>query len=161
MASEILAASLAAGLVLTAVAALGAKKVSTSLIMLFYSSVVLGVTFTLYNDALVGLVHMATFAGAISVLLLTVILMTGESDLALGGRRIALVLAGVTALVVLASLSALTSGATALAPFPTQDISLQVLSFVWNYRPWDLLALIVVFASSMVAVVSLLSKEKS
>lgn len=160
MANEILAAGLAAALVLTAVAALGAKKVSTSLIMLFYSSVVLGVTFTLYNDALIGLVHMATFAGAVSVLLLTVILMTGESNLAIGGRRIALVLAGVTVLVVLASISTITSGGPALAPSQSQDISLQVLGFVWNYRPWDLLALIMVFASSMVAVVSLLSKER-
>lgn len=160
MSSEALAAGLAAALVVTAVAALGAKKVSTSLIMLFYSSVVLGVTFTLYNDALVGLVHMATFAGAVSVLLLTVVLMTGESNLALGGKRLALVLTGVTALVALASISELTGGLSASAPLPTQDISLQLLSFIWNYRPWDLLILIMVFASSMVAVVSLLSKER-
>jgi NADH:ubiquinone oxidoreductase subunit 6 (subunit J) len=160
LSSEALAAGLAAALVLTAVAALGAKKVSTSLIMLFYSSVVLGVTFTLYDDALVGLVHMATFAGAVSVLLLTVILMTGKSDLAMGGKRLALVLTGVTALIVVASLSALTSGASASAPLPAQDISLQVLGFIWNFRPWDLLVLIMVFASSMVAVVSLLSRER-
>lgn len=160
MSSELLAAGLAAALVLTAVAALGAKKVSTSLIMLFYSSVVLGVTFTLYSDALVGLVHMATFAGAISVLLLTVILMTGESNLAMGSRRLALALAAVTALVVLALFSTLSEAASASVSLPSQDISLQVLGFVWNYRPWDLLALIMVFASSMVAVVSLLSKER-
>jgi len=160
LSSEALAVGLAAALVVTAVAALGAKKVSTSLIMLFYSSVVLGVTFTLYNDALVGLVHMATFAGAVSVLLLTVVLMTGESNLALGGKRLALVLTGVTALVALASISELTGGLSASAPLPTQDISLQLLSFIWNYRPWDLLILIMVFASSMVAVVSLLSKER-
>ena len=161
MPSELLAAGLAAALVLTAVAALGAKKVSTSLILLFYSSVVLGVTFTLYSDALVGLVHMATFAGAISVLLLTVILMTGESNLAMGSRRLALLLAGVTGLVVLASLSTLMGGASAQVPQLSNDISLQMLGFVWSYRPWDLLALIIVFASSMVAIVSLLSKERA
>lgn len=161
MPSEVLAAGLAAALVLTSVAALGAKKVSTSLIMLFYSSVVLGVTFTLYSDALIGLVHMATFAGAVSVLLLTVILMTGESDLAIGSRSPALVLTGVTVLVVLASLLALIGGFQAEAPLPAQDISLQVLAFLWSYRPWDLLILIVVFASSMVAVVNLLSKERT
>ncbi len=160
MSNEILAAGLAAALVLTAVAALSAKKVSTSLIMLFYSSIVLGVTFTLYSDALVGLVHMATFAGAVSVLLLTVILMTGESNLAMGSRRLALLLTGVSAVVVLASISSLTSGASSTAPVPAQDISLQVLAFVWSYRPWDLLVLIMVFASSMVAVVSLLSRER-
>ena len=160
MSSEILAAGLAAALVLTAVAALGARKVSTSLIMLFYSSVVMGVTFTLYSDALVGLVHMATFAGAISVLLLTVILMTGESNLAMGSRRLAALLTAVTAIVALALLSTLAGGASALAPVPSQDISMQVLGLVWNYRPWDLLALVMVFASSMVAVVSLLSKER-
>ncbi|MDG6901273.1 MAG: hypothetical protein JRM80_04865 [Nitrososphaerota archaeon] len=160
MSNEVLAAGLAAALVLTAVAALSAKKVSTSLIMLFYSSIVLGVTFTLYSDALVGLVHMATFAGAVSVLLLTVILMTGESNLAMGSRRLALLLTGVSAVVALASISSLASGAAGTAPVPAQDISLQVLAFVWNYRPWDLLVLIMVFASSMVAVVSLLSRER-
>jgi hypothetical protein len=91
---------------------------------------------------------------------LTVILMTGESNLAMGSRRLALSLAAVTALVLLALLSTLAGGASALAPLPSQDISVQVLGFIWNYRPWDLLALIMVFASSMVAVVSLLSKER-
>jgi NADH:ubiquinone oxidoreductase subunit 6 (subunit J) len=160
LSSELLAAGLAAVLVVTAVAALGAKKVSTSLIMLFYSSVVLGVTFTLYSDALVGVVHMVTFAGAVSVLLLTVILMTGESNLDVGANRISAVLVVATALVVMASVFALTAGSSALAPPPSADISLNLLGFIWQYRAWDLLILIVVFASSMVSVVSLLSRQK-
>lgn len=155
-----MAVGLSAALVITVVAALGAKKVSTSLIMLFYSSIVLGVTFTLYSDALLGLVHMATFAGAVSVLLLAVILLTGESNLALRSRQLTLVLIGVTAAIVLASILSLTAGPSSGAPLPPEDISLQVLSFVWNYRPWDLLILMVVFASSMVSVVSLLSRER-
>lgn len=155
-----MAVGLSAALVITVVAALGAKKVSTSLIMLFYSSIVLGVTFTLYSDALLGLVHMATFAGAVSVLLLAVILLTGESNLALRSRPLTLVLIGVTAAIVLASIFSLTAGPSSGAPLPPEDISLQVLSFVWNYRPWDLLILMVVFASSMVSVVSLLSRER-
>lgn len=155
-----MAVGLSAALVITVVAALGAKKVSTSLIMLFYSSIVLGVTFTLYSDALLGLVHMATFAGAVSVLLLAVILLTGESNLALRSRQLTLVLIGVTAAIVLASILSLAAGPSSGAPLPPEDISLQVLSFVWNYRPWDLLILMVVFASSMVSVVSLLSRER-
>ena len=159
MSSELLAAALSAALIATAVLALRATKVSTSLILMFYSSVILGVTFTLYSDALAGLVVMVTFAGAVSVLLLTVILMTGESKLGLGARRLASLLTLLTALVVGAAAYSLASGEGGPAS-PPPDISLQLLAFIWDYRQWDLLILMVVFASAMVTVVSLFSREK-
>jgi len=157
MADEITAVLLSAALISTALAALLSKKVSTALIALFYTSIVLGVAFTVYGDALVGLLTMVTFAGAVSVLLLTVILITGESKLDIGAKRLALGLASLTIVVGVASFSGLFFGASTSN---ISDVSLNVLSFAWQSRPWDLLILVVVFSGAMVGVVHLLGGEQ-
>ena len=143
---------------MTVATSLLASKVSYSLISLFYASIVLGVGFTVYGDGLLGLLTMITFAGAISVLLLSVVLITGESKLDIGARELAL---GAI------PLAAAIGGISLLAVFPgqagglaTSDSSLAVLNFLWTLRPWDLLILIVVFAAAMVAIVSLLGREE-
>lgn len=158
MASEIVPVLLSAGLIGTVGAALLSRKVSNSLIALFYTSIVLGVTFTVYGDAFLGLLTMITFAGAISVLLLTVVLITGESNLAMGARKVAL-----SAVPVVALLAAV----SAALVFPGQaggqgaaDTSLQVVSFLWGERPWDLLILTVIFAGATFSIVTLLGGEE-
>jgi hypothetical protein len=156
---EAVAVALSAVLLVTVVGALWSTKTSTALIMMFYASIMMGVVFTLYSDALLGLVLMVTFAGAISVLFLSVILMTGEPSLDLGARRLASVLAAATAAVAGASLYSLVGAGTQSSGEPA-DISLSLLTFMWSSRPWDLLIMMVVFASSMVAVVGLLSRER-
>ena len=160
MYSEALPLLLSAALVGLVAAALFSSKVSTSLIMLFYASVALGVTFTIYGDSLVGLLQMITFAGAVSVLFLTVILMTGQSDLSIGVSRIALY--GTLAAIVVAAASAyaLFAGSPGSSVIPSADISLGVLGFIWQYRQWDVLILVTVFASAMVTVANLLSERK-
>jgi hypothetical protein len=157
LASDLVPLLLSGGLLATVAAALASTKVSNSLIALFYASMVLGVTFTLYGDALLGLLTMITFAGAISVLLLSVVLITGESKLDLGARKLAL---GAVPLI------ALVGALAAATVFPgqgggqgTADASLQVLAFVWTLRPWDLLILVTVFGAAMVSVISLLGGE--
>src|SRR5271157_6122646 len=110
MASELTAVLLSAALIGTALAALFSKKVSNSLIALFYTSIVLGVAFTVYGDALVGLLTMVTFAGAVSVLLLAVILITGESKLDIGAGRASMGLTALTIAVVVSCVYVLTSG---------------------------------------------------
>jgi NADH:ubiquinone oxidoreductase subunit 6 (subunit J) len=155
--NELLALLLGGALVATVGAALFSKKVSSSLIALFYASLVLGITFTFYGDALLGLLTMVTFAGAVSVLLLTVILMTGESRLDIGARKLGLSLVPLTLVVGLASFVAISpAGGGTVA---SADNSLGVFGFVWTIRPWDLLILIVVFASAMVAVASMFGGE--
>ena len=139
--------------------ALFTPKVSSSLIALFYASVILAVIFTVYGDTLVGLVQMATFAGAISVLTLSVILMTGESRLVLGAKKLeALAVAALLVFVVVALL--LLEGGATVSPGSYPDISSQVLVFLWVNRPWDPLILIVAFASAMVTISNLMSREK-
>ena len=90
MESELAALLISGALFATVAASLLSSKVSNSLISLFYASIVLGVGFTVYGDGLLGLLTMITFAGAISVLLLSVVLITGESKLDLGARKWAL-----------------------------------------------------------------------
>lgn len=144
----------------TAVVALFSKRVSISLIMLFYSSVTLGVIFTLYGSVLVGLLHIITFAGAVSVLMLTAILMIGEAKLEIRANAAAVALLGALLVVVVLAayqlLSALPSGAVPATALPPAEL----LQFIWLFRPWDLLILLMVFASSMIVVVNLFSKEE-
>ena len=156
MASELVALLLSGALFATAAAALLSTKVSNSLIALFYTSIVLGIAFTFYGDALLGLLTMITFAGAISVLLLSVVLITGESNLDFGARRLAVTTIPFAAVLVVVSFLALFTGQAAGS---TTDSSLSVLSFLWTLRPWDLLILTVAFAGAMIAIISLLGSE--
>jgi hypothetical protein len=156
--SEYIALAIGGVLLATVLVALFSNKVSISLISLFYSSIMLGVTFTVYGDTLVGLLTMVTFAGAVSVLLLSVILITGESKLDIGAGNASVGLTALTAAVAVSCVYVLTSG---LAGAPTgilPDVSTSVMAFAWSYRPWDLLILVTVFASAMLAVANLLSR---
>jgi len=148
---------LSAALLVTVLSALFSKSMSITLIMMFYASLVLGVIFTIYQGILVGLLHIVTFAGAVSVMLLTVVVMTGQTDLNVGKRSLALTLSAVTILVVgAASYSLFSVVPSGIQPEQTTDI----LAFIWTLRPWDLLILVIVFAGAMTGVVNLLSKEE-
>ena len=156
MAGEV-AILLSAALLVTVLSALFSRSMSITLIMMFYASIVLGVIFTLYQGILVGLLHIVTFAGAVSVMLLTVVLMTGQTDLGIGKRSLALSLAAVTILVVGAASYSLFSAAPSGAQ-PEQ--AMNILAFIWTLRPWDLLILVIVFAGAMTTVINLLSREE-
>ena len=159
MASEFLSLLLSAALIGSVLLALFSNKVSISLIALFYSSVLMGVTFTVYGDTLIGVLQMATFAGAISVLILSVILMTGESKLAIGARNVGIALGAFVLVLASYVFVSLTGGAGAPGP-SLPDVSLQMLGFLWSIRPWDLLILVTLFASAMVTIVNLFSRER-
>ena len=158
MESELVALLISGALFVTVAVSLLSTKVSNSLIALFYASIVLGIGFTVYGDGLLGLLTMITFAGAISVLLLSVVLITGESKLDLGARRVAL--GAIPLAAAIGGISLLTVFSGQSGGLATSDSSLAVLNFLWTLRPWDLLILIVVFAGSMVAIVSLLGREE-
>jgi len=159
LASELLSIGISVAILATVLVALFSKKVSVSLIALFWTSTLLGVVFTAYGNALVGLMQIVTFSGAVSVLFLTVILMTGESKLDIGATRlIILVVVGALVLVILA-LTQVSPGLIGLSPSEYTDVSLTTFSFLWQFRPWDLLILVTVFASAMVTVANLFSRE--
>jgi hypothetical protein len=160
LASEYVPLVISGVLLATVLVALFSKKVSVSLISLFYSSIMLGIAFTVYGDALVGLLTMVTFAGAVSVLLLSVILMTGESKLDIGAGRFELGLTALTLAVVVTSFYALSGGLSGAIPEDFPDLSLSVMAFAWQFRPWDLLILVTVFTSAMLGVANLLARER-
>lgn len=150
-------------LVSTVVVALFSKSVSLSLIMLFYSSLLLGILFSFYGATLVGVIHIITFAGAVSVMLLTVVLITGEDSVGLGSMSrsklflflIAVMIPVIGTFVLLAASPAF--GLVQSPSIPTSDL----FGFIWTFRPWDMIILVMVFSSALVAVVNLLSKEST
>jgi hypothetical protein len=156
--SELVALLISGALFVTVAVSLLSTKVSNSLIALFYASIALGIAFTVYGDGLLGLLTMITFAGAISVLLLSVVLITGESNLNLGARTVAL--GAIPLAAAIGGISLLTVFSGQSGGLATSDSSLAVLNFLWTLRPWDLLILIVVFAGAMVSIVSLLGREE-
>jgi hypothetical protein len=158
MATEV-ALLLCAALLVTVITAIFSKSISVTIIMMFYASLVLGIVFTIYQGVVIGLLHITMFAGAMSVMLMTVVLMTGESKLDIGNRKLAALLATITILIVAASSYSLFSGASSL-PQSTPQSTESILVFVWMFRPWDLLILIIIFAAAMIGVVNLLSKEE-
>jgi NADH:ubiquinone oxidoreductase subunit 6 (subunit J) len=157
--TEYLSVLISVALVATVLVALFSKKVSISLIFLFYASTLLGIAFTIYGNALVGLMQIVTFSGAVSVLFLTVILLTGESKLDIGASRLAVGLAAGALLVAAVALVDVTTGFSGVTASSYTDQSVATFSFLWEYRPWDLLILVTVFASAMVTVANLFSRE--
>lgn len=150
---------LSTALLVTVIVAIFSKSMSITVIMLFYASLVLGIIFTVYQGILVGVLHIITFAGAMSVMLLTVVLMTGETKLDIGNRSLAALLSTITMLVVAASSYSLFVQIQSPVRSSTES-TLELLAFVWTYRPWDLLILIIIFAAAMIVVANLLSKEE-
>ncbi len=69
---------LAGLLVLSATSALLAKRLLWSLILLFYSSLLLGGILFWYGADYAGLFHIVTFAGAVSVMFMVIIMLVGQ-----------------------------------------------------------------------------------
>ena len=161
---------LSGALLISVVVALFSKSVSVSLIALFYASLALGITFAVYGSTLLGLLEIITFAGAVTVLLLTAVLMTGEANLDIGASKTRLILVALSiSLVAIASFFILSAGLPATTTTTTTTTSSvsgtgvlspsSLLQFVWQFRPWDLLILLVIFASAMLVVTNLFSEE--
>jgi len=144
-------------LIVTAVTSILSKTVSFSLIMLFYSSVVLNIIFTIYGATIIALIHLTIFASAISVMLLATIVVTGEATLSIGNlKKYFLMIVFVLALSLLAGLNISEKLEVTAATTPKGEL----FEFIWTYRPWDLLILIIVLAASMVTVLNLLSSRR-
>lgn len=144
-------------LIITSVTSLLSKTVSLSLILLFYSSVVLNIIFTIYGAAIIALIHLVIFAGAISVMLLVTIVITGEANLSIGNiKNYVLIIIFIIALSVFLGLNI----ARELRASSGIPLNGELLEFVWTYRPWDLLILIIILAASMVTALNLLSRTR-
>lgn len=156
MSSEV-AIILSVILITTSIISLASKTISLSLIMLFYSCIVLNIIFITYGAVIIALVHLTIFAGAVSVMLLATIVITGEADLRIGRKKNYIISA--ILIIIMASL---------IGIYISNKISViknigpkgELLEFIWTYRPWDLLVLVVILAASIVTVLNLLSRRR-
>lgn len=147
---------LVGALVISIGAALQLRSLARSLIALFYASLLLGITFTAYGAAFAGLLHIVTFAGAVSVMLMMLIRLAGteREEPASGHYRFGIVSGALLAV----------SAALAYVVFRSYSGSAPVsttpdfFGFLWLVRPWDLLALLVVLTTAMIGIANLLAK---
>ena len=92
------------------------------------------------------------------MILLTTVLMTGESKLNIGTDKLGITIVLITVAIV-AVAAALSFRLLPTQTFAEGSLPTELLQFLWQFRPWDMLILLVVFTSAMVVVVNLFSKE--
>jgi NADH:ubiquinone oxidoreductase subunit 6 (subunit J) len=148
------------------IVALMVRKLVWSLILLFYSSIVFGLLLISYGATFAGLFHIITFAGAVSVLFMVILMIVGGQALSdkigkenLTGMILA-VLAAIPIVIIVSNFQ----------PFPvrlderTQLLGLAIqpnnpLGFLWALRSWDLLLVVILVAAAMLGVMNLFSRE--
>jgi NADH:ubiquinone oxidoreductase subunit 6 (subunit J) len=148
--------------------ALMIRRLVWSLIMLFYSSIVFGLLLMSYGATFAGLFHIITFAGAVSVLFMVILMIVGGQALSstekLGKENflgmILAVLAAIPLVVLVSNFEPLPNVMTEqaqLSGLATQPDG--PLGFLWLMRSWDLLLVVVVVAAAMLGVMNLFSRE--
>ena len=150
------------------VVALMVRKLVWSLILLFYSSIVFGILLITYDAAFAGLFHIITFAGAVSVLFMVILMIVGARALSyvdkLGKENFVGTVLAVLAAVPLVIL------VSNFQPFPNrigEELQLsqlaaqpdEPLGFLWAMRSWDLLLVVVLVAATMLGIMNLFSRE--
>jgi NADH:ubiquinone oxidoreductase subunit 6 (subunit J) len=144
------------------------RKLVWSLIMLFYSSIVFGLLLMSYGATFAGLFHIITFAGAVSVLFMVILMIVGGQALSytkkLGKENflgmILAVLAAIPLIVLVSNFEPLPNVMTEqaqLSGLATQPDG--PLGFLWLMRSWDLLLVVVVVAAAMLGVMNLFSRK--
>jgi NADH:ubiquinone oxidoreductase subunit 6 (subunit J) len=144
------------------------RRLVWSLILLFYSSVVFGLLLMSYGANFAGLFHIITFAGAVSVLFMVILMLVGGPALSrtdkLGLENyfgiILAVLAAIPLILLVSNFQPLPNMITEqaqLAGLTAQPDS--ALAFLWRMRAWDLLLFVVLLAAAMLGVMNLFSRE--
>ena len=150
------------------IVALMVRKLVWSLILLFYSSIIFGLLLISYGATFAGLFHIITFAGAVSVLFMVILMIVGGSGLSHVGRlgkenfagMILAILAAVPLILIVSNFQ----------PFPvhldeqSQLVGLATsvngpLAFLWALRSWDLLLVVILIAAAMLGIMNLFSRE--
>ncbi|MGA2973554.1 MAG: NADH-quinone oxidoreductase subunit J [Candidatus Bathyarchaeia archaeon] len=150
------------------IVALMVRKLVWSLIMLFYSSIIFGVLLISYGATFAGLFHIITFAGAVSVLFMVILMIVGDQTLSYTDKlskenytgMVLAILAAIPLVVLVSNFN----------PFPARlDEGTQLLGlagqynnplwFLWALRSWDLLLVVILVAAAMLGVMNLFSRE--
>jgi NADH:ubiquinone oxidoreductase subunit 6 (subunit J) len=150
------------------IVALMVRKLVWSLIMLFYGSITFGLILVTYGASFAGLFHIITFAGAVSVLFMVILMIVGGQALSDTDKLRKENYVGVALAVMVAiPLVLLVSN---FAPLPNRideqsqlaELTFQIngpLGFLWNIRSWDLLLVVILVAAAMLGVMNLFSRE--
>ena len=153
-------------LVTVTLLALMIRKLVWSLILLFYSSIIFGLILMAYDAVFAGLFHIITFAGAISVLFMVILMIVGGQALSYDRLRkenyVGMILTGLSGIPLVLILSNFT-------PLPNMldekaqlsQMALQPndpLAFLWTLRAWDLLLVVILVAAAMLGVMNLFSR---
>ena len=147
--------------------ALIVRKLVWSLILLFYSSIIFGLMLITYGATFAGLFHIITFAGAVSVLFMVILMIVGGQATSytekLGKENlVGIALAAMAAIPLVLLLSN-------FAPLSNRideqsqlaELTFQIngpLGFLWNIRSWDLLLVVILVAAAMLGVMNLFSR---
>jgi len=121
-----------------------------------------------YGASFAGLFHIITFAGAVSVLFMVILMIVGGQASSSTDKLRKENYVGV-ALAILAAIPLILLVSN-FAPLPNRideesqlaQLTFQVngpLAFLWNIRSWDLLLVVILVASAMIGVMNLFSRE--
>lgn len=154
---------LAVLLVASSISALLVRRLLWSLILLFYSSLFLGGILFWYGAVYAGLFHIVTFAGAVSVMFMVIIMLVGQDTpekLNLSPRTIAGAILSIACFLPFAVLiSRLSPAQNAIHEASLVNASVDDLSFLWSFRSWDLVFVLLPIVAAVLTVINLFSKE--
>ncbi len=154
---------LAALLVVSSTSALLVRRLLWSLILLFYSSLLLGGILFWYGAAYAGLFHIITFAGAVSVMFMVIIMLVGQDrpqKVAITPQLVSgVVLAIVGFLPFIFFTTRLQQVQNAVQETSLVSGSIDELGFLWNFQSWDLVFVLVPVTAAILTVINLFSKE--
>jgi len=147
--------------------ALIVRKLVWSLILLFYSSIIFGLMLITYGATFAALFHIITFAGAVSVLFMVILMIVGGQATSytekLGKENlVGIALAAMAAIplvVLLSNFAPLSNRIDEQSQLA--ELTFQIngpLGFLWNIRSWDLLLVVILVAAAMLGVMNLFSR---
>jgi NADH:ubiquinone oxidoreductase subunit 6 (subunit J) len=148
--------------------ALMIRKLVWSLILLFYSSIIFGILLITYGATFAGLFHIITFAGAVSVLFMVILMIVGGAGLSYTGKlgkqnfvgMILGVLAAIPLVLIMSNFTPFSQRLNEQAQFAQMTLQpIDPLGFLWSLRAWDLLLVVILVAAAMLGVMNLFSRE--
>ena len=154
---------LAVLLVASSISALLVHRLLWSLILLFYSSLLLGGILFWYGAVYAGLFHIITFAGAVSVMFMIILMLVGqdqpETASFKGPSTLGALLATIGLVLFLISIEQLVPAPNRIVESSIVNASVNDLSFLWSFWSWDAVFVIVPVTAAVLVLVNLFSKE--
>jgi NADH:ubiquinone oxidoreductase subunit 6 (subunit J) len=154
---------LAVLLVASSISALLVRRLVWSLILLFYSSLILGGILFWYGAVYAGLFHIITFAGAVSVMFMIILMLVGQDKPETGSFKRASIFGALLALIgavlFVIAMGQISPASNRIVETSIVNTSVSDLSFLWSYWSWDIVFVIVPVTAAVLVLVNLFSKE--